>query len=94
MEKQLPDQATLQNLEDAGCDAETVRCYCECAKQAEKTPLAKREQMRLLTLYRRDLLKQLHECQRRLDCLDHLLYQLREQNGCGCGCGEKEDGHD
>ena len=66
-----PD-SVIQNLEDAGCDAETVEKYFQL-RQAGKI----RDQQRLLSKQRRLLLEALHANQRKIDNLDYLLYTLK-----------------
>ena len=62
------DEKTAQNLRDAGCPetliAELADMPCDCAR------------VRRLKAYRRELLDGIHAEQRKLDCLDYLLYQL------------------
>ena len=60
MESQNPGQATLRNLADAGCDEDTVRCYCELERRPGQEPLNRKEQIRLLGKHRKALLTQLH----------------------------------
>ena len=63
-----------ENLKDAGCDLDTIR-RCETLAQDEK----KGELIRLLSLHRRALLDAVHENERRIDCLDYLIYQIEKQ---------------
>lgn len=79
MEQGVPDKATLQNLEDAGCDCDMVKCYCELEAQQKGMPLIRKDQIRLLQGQRRALLNQLHDSQKKIDCLDFLLYKLKKQ---------------
>ena len=79
MDPKLPDRETIQNLADAGCDDETVRCYCELECRAGKRPPIRREQIRLLSKHRKALLGELHSCQEKIDCLDYLLYKLKDE---------------
>ena len=72
----LTAQALLDNLLDAGCDpalAEQVLAL-EQAGQYQ-------DQMRLLSAYRQQLLDCLHRDERRIDCLDYLVYQLKRRSG-------------
>ena len=64
-----------ENLKDAGCDQDMI-CRCEVLAQGEK----RGELMRVLSLHRRTLLDTVHENQRRIDCLDYLIYQLEKQD--------------
>lgn len=63
----------VQNLKEAGCDGETIEQYVSCcgcgdAKGKEKLLLGRR----------RELLEDMHECQRKIDCLDYLRYQEKK----------------
>ena len=69
-------QAILrENLKDAGCDQDMI-CRCEVLAQGEK----KAELMRALSLHRQTLLDAVHENERRIDCLDYLIYQIGKQD--------------
>ena len=69
-------QAILwENLKDAGCDPDMIR-RCEALAQSEKQG----ELMQILSLHRRTLLDAVHENERRIDCLDYLVYQLEKQS--------------
>ncbi len=71
------DKQTIlrENPKDAGCDPETIG-RCEVLAQGEK----RGELMRVLSLHRRALLDAVHENQRRIDCLDYLVYQIEKQD--------------
>lgn len=69
-------QAILrENLRDAGCDLDTIR-RCEVLAQGQKEA----ELMRILSQHRRALLDAVHQNERRLDCLDYLIYQIENQD--------------
>ena len=69
-------QAILrENLKDAGCDPDMIR-RCEILIQYEKQG----ELMQVLSLHRRTLLDAVHKNERRIDCLDYLVYQLEKQS--------------
>lgn len=68
------EEAILQNLEDAGCSAETIRAFMADLKQGNKS-----EGIRKLNVHRRFLLDMLHEEQKRIDCLDYLIYELKNK---------------
>jgi hypothetical protein len=70
-------ESILENLRDAGCDETLVQQYCEIANQPIPEEAASGRQAQLLRGYRRELLERLHDDQRKIDCLDHLLYLLR-----------------
>ena len=66
------DQATIQNLIDAGCCTETVRQFAALSEKGDT-----RAQLRLLYAYREKLLDIVHEDQSRLSRLDYLIFQIR-----------------
>ena len=63
-----------QNLIDAGCGPELVRQCAALARQNETSEL-----MRVLSRHRRLLLDTVHQSEKRIDCLDYLIYQLEKQ---------------
>ncbi len=63
------DEKTLANLRDAGCDEALV-----AELEALPSPCAR---LCRLKTYRRALLAEIHDGQKRLECLDYLIYQLR-----------------
>lgn len=80
-----------QILEDAGCDAEEIEAFIDCHRSCGID-----EQVSMLCRYRKDLLCRTHEAQRRLECMDHFIYQM--ENGgpgvcetvCGTSCSGRE----
>ena len=65
-----------QNLVDAGCSAEfTERCMA-LARRKEDAEL-----MRALALHRQKLMDTFHQSEKRIDCLDYLIYRLKKQFG-------------
>lgn len=72
-------QATLRNLMDAGCDDEIIGCFCALEEDAHGKPYIRKRQIQLLRKHRGALLEQLHSCQEKIDCLDYLLYRLRDE---------------
>ena len=68
-------QAILrENLKDAGCDLDMI-CRCEVLAQGKK----RAELMLILSQHRRTLLDAVHENERRIDCLDYLIYRMEKQ---------------
>ena len=76
---QMVEPSVLRNLEDAGCSCDVVNRFCELEAQPRPEAVIRQDQMMLLNAQRRELLEELHRCQRRLDCLDYLLSQMRKQ---------------
>ena len=64
-------RALLDNLEDAGCNPEFAERFLALEQSGQY-----REQLRLLSDHRRQLLDRLHREERRIDCLDYLVYQI------------------
>ena len=63
--------AIVQNLKDAGCNACTITDFMENLKEGKTA-----EGLKLLAVHRRSLLDHLHEEQKRIDCLDYLVWQM------------------
>ncbi|OUO92845.1 hypothetical protein [Cloacibacillus sp. An23] len=68
------EAATERNLADAGCSGEFVRRFIELGREGKE-----KEQSRMLSRHRAELLERLHEDQRRIDCLDFILYERRRR---------------
>lgn len=62
----------LRNLKDAGCSEDMIQKYLELQKEGRQ-----QEQLRLLALHRALLLDQVHISQNRIDCLDYLIYTIK-----------------
>lgn len=84
----MTDKDVLQVLRDAGCDEELIRQFVQLEDRGGKETVCA-EQIRLLCGYRCGLMDDLRACQKKIDCLDYLLYSLRdEKKTCQC----KKDG--
>lgn len=66
--------ALLQNLADAGCDEEMAG-QCIDLWESHRIP----ELLRLLAQHRASLLRTMHISQKRIDCLDFLIYQTKKE---------------
>lgn len=71
-------EAVVQNLQDAGCPPELVACCLACMEQGRTQELLRR-----LEGHRSDLLHKVHVEERRIDCLDYLVYQISRCAGKG-----------
>lgn len=69
------EMAIIQNLRDAGCDDCMISAFVEDVKEGNMT-----EGLKLLSMHRRFLLDNLHEEQKRIDCLDYLVYKMKKTN--------------
>ena len=65
-------KAVIHNLEDAGCAPDIIECCIACMEQGKKKELLKR-----LEEHRTSLLDKVHEEEKHIDCLDYLVYQIR-----------------
>ena len=63
-----------QNLLDAGCGSDTVQQCMDLVKKRECAEL-----LQLLSRHRRELLDTVHQNEKRIDCLDYLIYQIEKQ---------------
>ncbi len=68
----------LQNLKDAGCDEKTISKCMALATENDR-----KELLRLLSGHKRDLLKTVHSKQKEIDCLDYLVFILKQNEHKG-----------
>ena len=69
-------QAVLyENLCDAGCDSQMIE---QCVSMAGNHQ--QEELLRVLAGQRADLMSEIHTNQKRVDCLDFLVYQINRGN--------------
>lgn len=66
-------EAIEQNLKDAGCSRAQIDRFMECAQKG-----ALQEELQLLAGHRETLLRSMHAAQKRIDCLDYLVYTLQK----------------
>ncbi len=69
------ESAIMQNLIDAGCGQEFISEFME---DLRKDNISK--DLKLLAAHRRSLLDDLHKEQKRIDCLDYLVYKMTKEN--------------
>ena len=74
--EQSGEAAAERNLRDAGCCAEFIREFTELGPGGREG-----EQRRLRATRRAELLDELNEGQRRIDCLDGMIYTPRRGVG-------------
>lgn len=67
------DGILRQNLVDAGCGPDIVRQCMALARKQDRDGL-----IRVLSRHRRTLLDTLHQSEKRIDCLDYLVYTLEK----------------
>lgn len=68
-----PREELIQNLKDAGCCEKMICDFMECFDKEDID-----RQIALLELHRDDLLDNVHSEERKISCLDYLLYQIRK----------------
>lgn len=73
MRKNQSTEAIIQNLKDAGCDSETIEKFMADLQKGKEANGLKR-----LAAHRKNLLDSLHREQKCIDCLDYLVYQMKE----------------
>ena len=61
------------NLQDAGCSSEVIKEFFYFQKTGQKEQLLK-----LLAKHKKELLSILHESQKKIDCLDFLIFKLKQ----------------
>lgn len=65
----------LQNLKDAGCDSLIADNIIALIKSGDRIPA-----LNLLAKHRRKLLNLLHNNQKKIDCLDFLIFNLKQKS--------------
>lgn len=72
--KEKNQDEVIQNLKDAGCEAETIENFIGYEKEGEI-----KKELELLSCHRKCLLETLHSCQKQIDCLDYLIYKMKNK---------------
>ena len=65
----------IQNLKDAGCPEELIRSFMELYQNGRV-----KDGLRLLQQHRRALLDGVHAEERKINCLDYMVYYLEKEN--------------
>lgn len=63
----------IQNLQDAGCKEEIVSLFLNYFNQGKV-----KDALKILQVYRKSILEDLHSNQRQIDCLDYFIYQIEK----------------
>lgn len=69
------EEALICNLKDAGCGQELIGDFMKYGEERDVNA-----QLRLLERHRRKLLERVHAEEKKIDCLDYLVYQLSRKN--------------
>ena len=64
-----------RNLSDAGCSASQIVQFLELGEQRKR-----QEQYQMLSRQRTLLLKELHQDQFRIDCLDYMVFTMQKED--------------
>ena len=73
IERTKREQAVVANLADAGCDNEQIEQFMDLLKSGRKEA-----GLSLLAKHRRFLLDCYHADQKKIDCLDYLVYRMQK----------------
>lgn len=76
MKPYLSDNDIIQNLKDAGCGDDAIQIFMDDLQRGNR-----RTGIQLLQKHRRCLLAAVHKEQKRIDCLDYLLFMLEKEQG-------------
>lgn len=68
-----PKEAIIQNLKDAGCDHQMIENFMLLFNKNQKE-----KQLALLAVQRQDLLNRVHKEEKKICCLDYLIYQIKK----------------
>ena len=68
-------ESVIQNLEDAGCETEMIQDFMGWFDKGQRA-----KQLELLEHQREYLLGRVHRDERRISCLDYLVYQIQGQS--------------
>ena len=79
-EKYASEDAVVENLRDAGCSSSQIECFLDWQEE-ERTA----DQLFMLSEHRKQLLDNVHREEKRIDCLDYLVYQIERS------CRESDD---
>lgn len=66
-------ETIVQNLKDAGCTRQMIEDFMICFDKNQKE-----KQLALLAAQRRELLNKVHVEEKKISCLDYLIYQIEK----------------
>ncbi len=75
MNSKYEEKSIIRNLRDSGCGKDTIKAFVEDLREEKYS-----EGLKLLAAHRRVLLDELHKEQKRIDCLDYLVYKMQKEN--------------
>ncbi len=68
----VAEDKIIQNLKDAGCEESIINTFMNSHDNKAR--------LHLLEQHRKQLLDNVHKYQKRIDCLDFLVYQMEKYN--------------
>ncbi|OUP82083.1 hypothetical protein B5F07_15000 [Lachnoclostridium sp. An169] len=68
------ENTVIQNLLDAGCGKKFIENFLTCRRKGEVG-----KQLKLLSGQRDELLTRVHEEEKKINCLDYLVYQIEKE---------------
>lgn len=68
------EEKILRNLKDAGCGDDVIKKFFQLQSEGKR-----QEQYRLLSMQRASLLDKVHVSQKMIDCLDYLVYTMKNE---------------
>lgn len=71
--KNMDKQALKQNLIDSGCNEAILDEFISLYEEGKE-----KEVLRLLARHKTNLLDNLHDAQKKIDCLDYLIFNLKQ----------------
>lgn len=77
-ERNVTAETVIENLKDAGCNKSTIEKFMDCAGNDRKA-----RQLEILEKQRTDLLKRIHKDEKRISCLDYLVYRITRDGSGG-----------
>ena len=75
MDSSVENTLLIRNLKDAGCAPQLIAKIL-ALREAGNT----HDQLRLLTRQRAALLEKIHAAQKKIDCLDYLVFNMKQEN--------------
>ncbi|WP_028044557.1 hypothetical protein [Candidatus Stoquefichus massiliensis] len=73
-QKFVQELQIMRNLQDAGCNNEQIYCFMQYLENKDY-----KKQVHFLKCHRCILKEDMHEVQKKIDCLDYLLYSLKKE---------------
>lgn len=73
MNKNQEQERTIRNMEDAGCSEDTINSFLLCYQANDVNG-----ELQVLSRHRKNLLDKIHKEQKKIDCLDYLVYQIEK----------------